>query len=60
MHVFYIILIPNKPPHKSQSLCLVADPSRSSALCPADLYGGFRFVIGVPPVLTHFERWDFP
>ena len=22
--------------------------------------GGFRFVIGVPPVVIPFERWDFP
>ena len=24
------------------------------------LMWGFRFVIGVPPVIIHFERWDFP
>ena len=24
------------------------------------IYVGFRFVIGVPPVLIIFERWDFP
>ena len=33
----------------------------SSQLCRGLFqFGRFRFVIGVPPVIIHFERWDFP
>ena len=44
-----------KPCQEDQkSLCVELVQQNSAA------YGGFRFVIGVPPVIIHFERWDFP
>ena len=33
---------------------------RSAGMAVCWGFGGFRFVMGVPPVIIHFERWDFP